>query len=113
MPPTCPLSQKYVNTDVGKQTKTPVLKIREGTRAKYKLEKVYSDKTGPEAVTMNTGERYMLILLMTSHNFLGLTYSKRNPMPKPYQRVEKHLLKLKQNQKSAYFAQTVVENTPL
>jgi len=48
---------------VGKQTKTPVLKVREGTRAKYKLEKVYSDITGPEAVTTNTGERYMLNLI--------------------------------------------------
>jgi len=48
---------------VGKQMKTPVPKIREGTRAKYKLEKVYSDITGPEAVTTNTGERYMLNLI--------------------------------------------------
>src|SRR5882724_13463153 len=48
---------------VGKQTKTPVLKVREGTRAKYKLEKVYSEITAPEAVMSNTGERYMLNLI--------------------------------------------------
>jgi len=66
---------------VGKQTKTPVLKVREGTRAKSKLEKVYSDITGPEVVISNTGERYMLNLIDDFMSF-SLTYTlkkKSNP----------------------------------
>jgi hypothetical protein len=45
---------------LGKQTKRPVPKIREGERAKEKLEKVYSDITGPEDIGMKYGEKYML-----------------------------------------------------
>jgi hypothetical protein len=45
---------------VGKQTKTPVPKIREGERARERLEKVHSDITGPEDVNTKAGEKYML-----------------------------------------------------
>ena len=48
---------------LGKQMKVPVLKSREGMRATSKLEIVYSDIAGPEAVEMGAGEKYMLNLV--------------------------------------------------
>jgi len=78
---------------VGKQTKTPVLKVREGMRAKFKLEKVYSGITGPEVVMTNTGKRYMLNLIDDFTSF-SWNYT-RNLMPKLYSKSGKHTLKLK------------------
>ena len=46
---------------LGKQTKTPVPKVREaGRRATKKLEKVWVDLTGPMAVQSRTGNNYMM-----------------------------------------------------
>ena len=45
---------------LGKQTRTPVPKVREGGRAKWILEKVFSDITGPEDVQTPHGGLYTL-----------------------------------------------------
>jgi transposase InsO family protein len=45
---------------IGKQTKTPVPKARQGEKAKRRLEKVFSDITGPEDVGSMSGDRYVL-----------------------------------------------------
>src|SRR5882724_1156778 len=62
---------------IGKQTKMPVLKVREGTRAKSKLKKVYSEITGPKAVTTNTDKKYMLNLIDDFTSF-SWTYTLKN-----------------------------------
>jgi len=48
---------------LGKQTKTLVPKLREGVRAKNKLEKIFSDITGPEDVATKNGDKYMLNMI--------------------------------------------------
>src|SRR5882724_4868324 len=50
----------YEHCVAAKQTKTPVLKTREGEQAEKKLEKVYSDITSLEDVGTPYGEKYML-----------------------------------------------------
>ena len=45
---------------LGKQTRTPVPKVREGGRATRRLEKVFSDITGPEDTQTAYGGLYML-----------------------------------------------------
>jgi Integrase core domain len=45
---------------LGKQTKTPVPKVRGGGRATRKLAKVFSDITGPEDIGSTTGDKYVL-----------------------------------------------------
>jgi len=57
---------------LGKQTRTPVPKVREegqGHKATRRLEKVWVDLTGPMAVESRTGNNYMMNIVddYTSH----------------------------------------------
>ena len=54
IPPTCE------HCVLGKQTRTPVPKVREGERAKHPLDKVFSDISGPEDVQTTQGGLYTL-----------------------------------------------------
>ena len=49
-----------------------MLKSREGMRVKSKLEIVYSDIAGPEAVEMGASEKYMLNLV---DNFMSCSWT--------------------------------------
>ena len=48
---------------IGKQSRTPVPKTREGTKAKERLGRVYVDLCGPMAVTSRTGNLYCMDLI--------------------------------------------------
>ena len=55
---------------LGKQTKTPVPKVREtGRRATRRLEKVWVDLTGPMAVQSRTGNSYMMNIVDDYMNY--------------------------------------------
>ena len=56
---------------LGKQMKMPVLKVRGGERAKKRLEKVFSDITGPEDVGSLSGEKYILNFI---DDFSGMSW---------------------------------------
>ena len=56
---------------LGKQTKTPVPKLREGVRAKVKLEKIFSDITSQEDVATKNSNKYMLNMI---DNCTGYTW---------------------------------------
>ncbi|RDB23168.1 hypothetical protein Hypma_009671 [Hypsizygus marmoreus] len=65
MPASFPsLPPKCESCILGKQTKTPVPKVRaEGRKATRKLEIVWVDLQGPNAVTSRTGNRYVMNLV--------------------------------------------------
>ena len=56
-PPTC----EYCI--LGKQSKTPVPRVREGERAKVPLEVVYSDLTGPQDIPSAGGSLYLMNII--------------------------------------------------
>ncbi|KZP18481.1 hypothetical protein FIBSPDRAFT_712162, partial [Athelia psychrophila] len=48
---------------LGKQTRNPVPKIREGIKAGEVLERVHIDLTGPQAVTSANGHLYIMNII--------------------------------------------------
>ena len=55
---------------LGKQTKTPVPKVREGVRAKGVLDVVYIDLTGPQSVQSASGFNYVMNIIDDASSFV-------------------------------------------
>ena len=55
---------------LGKQTKTPVPKIREGVRAKGVLDVVYIDLTGPQSVQSTSGFNYVMNIINNATSYV-------------------------------------------
>jgi hypothetical protein len=55
---------------LGKQTRTPVPKIREGVRAKEILDVVYIDLTGPQSVQSASGFNYVMNIIDDASSFV-------------------------------------------
>ena len=55
---------------LGKQTRTPVPKVREGAQAEGVLDVVYIDLTGPESVQSTSGFNYVMNIIDNVSSFV-------------------------------------------